>query len=129
MTWYPEGYYRPDPPAATGSRPHTHRRRHRGPKPDRRRSLELLAASPDGATEAIMRVHGFTTEQMIELTAAQRVVAGKHRLEAGAAGAGRGPAMSGWTSIRPRWPELLNCDQTTARRPVHFGTRNLVGDV
>jgi len=102
----------------------------RPPKPDRRRTLELLASCPqEGCSEAVMRVHGFTTEQMVELTAAQRVVAGKHRLEAGAAGAGRGPAMSRWTSIRPRWPELLNCDQTTARRPVHFGTRNLVGDV
>jgi len=29
-----------------------------------------------------MRAHGFTTEQMVELTAAQRVVAGKHRFEA-----------------------------------------------
>jgi hypothetical protein len=29
--------------------------RRRGPKPDRRRALELLAASPDGATEALMR--------------------------------------------------------------------------
>jgi hypothetical protein len=29
------------------------RRPRRGPKPDRRRALELLAASPDGCTEAI----------------------------------------------------------------------------
>jgi len=40
--------------------PHPHRRRHRGPKPDRRRALELLAASPDGCTEALMLAHGFT---------------------------------------------------------------------
>src|SRR5262245_50420838 len=28
-------------------------------KPERRRALELLAASPDGCTEAIMLAHGF----------------------------------------------------------------------
>jgi hypothetical protein len=39
----------------------------------------------------------------------------------GAAGAGRGRAMSGWNSIRLRWPEFLNYDQTNARPPVHFG--------
>ena len=50
--------------------PHTHRRRHRGPKPDRRRALELLAASRDGATEAIMIAHGFTVGQMVELVRA-----------------------------------------------------------
>jgi|SRR6516165_2493267 len=36
----------------------------RRPKPDHRRALELLAASHDGATDAIMRAHGFTIEQM-----------------------------------------------------------------
>jgi len=45
---------------------HPHRRRH-GPVPDRRRALELLAASRDGAAEAIMIAHGFTVEQMVEL--------------------------------------------------------------
>ena len=65
LAWYPEGH-RPDPPAATGSMPHPHRRRHRGPKPDRRRALELLAASPDGCTEALMLAHGFTP-QMVDL--------------------------------------------------------------
>jgi hypothetical protein len=66
------------------------RRRRHGPQPDRRRALELLASCPqDGCSEAVMRAHGFTTEQTVELTAVQRVVAGKHWLEAGAAGAGR----------------------------------------
>jgi hypothetical protein len=32
--------------------------RKRAPSPNRRRALELLAASPDGATEAIMLAHG-----------------------------------------------------------------------
>jgi hypothetical protein len=42
-------------------------RRRRGPKPDRRRALELLASSPDGCSEAIMLARGFTVEQMDEL--------------------------------------------------------------
>jgi hypothetical protein len=42
-------------------------RRRRGPKPDRRRALELLASSPDGCSEAIMLARGFTVEQMAEL--------------------------------------------------------------
>jgi hypothetical protein len=41
---------------------HPHRRRH-GPKPDRRRALELLAASPDGCTEALLLAHGFTDDR------------------------------------------------------------------
>src|SRR5262249_4474203 len=36
------------------------RARKRLPKPDRSRALELLATSPDGATEAVMLAHGFT---------------------------------------------------------------------
>jgi hypothetical protein len=51
------------------SMPHPHRRR-RGPKPDRRRALELLAASPDGCTEALMFANGFTAELLIELVRA-----------------------------------------------------------
>jgi hypothetical protein len=43
------------------------RRPRRGPKPDRRRAPELLAASRDGATEAIMLAHGFTVEQMVDM--------------------------------------------------------------
>ena len=57
---------------------------HRGPKPDRRRGLELL----DGCTEAIMLAHGFTIEQMAELVraglasaTAERVVAGARKFE------------------------------------------------
>jgi hypothetical protein len=49
--------------------PHPHRHR-RGPKPDRRRALELLAASPDGCTEALMFANGFTAELLIELVRA-----------------------------------------------------------
>jgi hypothetical protein len=46
-------------------------RRHRGPKADRRRALELLAASCDGVTEAIMIAHGFTVAQMVEIVRAR----------------------------------------------------------
>jgi hypothetical protein len=60
----------------------------RRPKPDRRRALELLAASHDGATEAIMRAHGVTVPQMVQLVRtglatahAGRVVAGGRTVE------------------------------------------------
>jgi hypothetical protein len=62
--------------------PHPHRRRH-GPKPDRRRALELLAASRDGCTEAIMLAHGFTVAQMVELVRAGLATANSERLVAG----------------------------------------------
>jgi hypothetical protein len=69
------------------SMPPLRRRRH-GPQPDRRRALELLAASRDGATEAAMRAHGFTVEQMVELVrtglataTAERVVVGGRTIE------------------------------------------------
>jgi hypothetical protein len=61
-------------------------RRH--PKPDRRRALELLAASDDGVTEAIMLAHGFTVERLVELVRAglasampERVVAGNKTMQ------------------------------------------------
>jgi hypothetical protein len=41
-----------------------------GPRPDRRRALELLAASRAAATEALMLAHGFTVVQMVELVRA-----------------------------------------------------------
>ena len=70
------------------SMPQPRRRRH-GPKPDRRRALELFAAaSHDGATEALMLAHGFTVERMVELVraglaiaTAERVVAGNRTME------------------------------------------------
>jgi hypothetical protein len=45
--------------------------RGRGPKPDSRRALELLAASPDGCTEALMLAHGFTVELLVDLCIAE----------------------------------------------------------
>jgi hypothetical protein len=62
--------------------------RKRLPKPDRRRALELLASCRDGCTEAMMRAHGFTIPQMVELiraglasASAERVVAGSRKIE------------------------------------------------
>jgi hypothetical protein len=60
----------------------------RGPKPDRRRALELLASCSDGCTEAMMLAHGFNIEQMVELVRAglatatpEWMVAGSHKME------------------------------------------------
>jgi hypothetical protein len=33
-------------------------------------ALELLASCPEGCTEAILRAHGFTIEQMVKLVRA-----------------------------------------------------------
>jgi hypothetical protein len=46
--------------------PQPYRRPRHGPKPDRRRALELLAVSPDGCTEALMFANGFTAELLVE---------------------------------------------------------------
>jgi hypothetical protein len=62
--------------------------RQRSPSPRERRALELLAASPDGCTEAMMVAHGFTIEMMVDLVCdglasahVERVVAGNHTIE------------------------------------------------
>lgn len=63
--------------------------RPRQPKPSRRRALELLAGcGPEGCSEALLRAHGFTTEQMVEIVRAglatatpERVVAGSRKME------------------------------------------------
>lgn len=59
------------------------RRPRRGPKPDRRRALELLAASPDGCTEAIMLAHGFTVGLMVDLCVAGLAIAHPEQMRAG----------------------------------------------
>jgi hypothetical protein len=63
------------------------RPRHR-PKPDRRRALELLVSCRDGCTEAIMRAHGFSIDDMAALVraglataTAERIVAGRRTIE------------------------------------------------
>ena len=66
----------------------TYSRRRRGPKPERRRALELLAASADGCSEAIMLAHGFSVDFLMDLirtgmatTRTERVVAGGRAME------------------------------------------------
>jgi hypothetical protein len=68
--------------------PTTDLRRRRGPKPDRRRALELLASCRDGCTEAIMFAHGFSIDMTVGLVnaglataTAERVVAGRRAIE------------------------------------------------
>src|ERR1700719_4682197 len=60
------------------------------PNAERRRALELLAASRDGCTEAVMIAHGFTVPQMVELVRtglatahARRAIAGRRTIEIG----------------------------------------------
>jgi hypothetical protein len=77
--WYPA---RPGSTTTAHSMPHPHSRR-RGPKPDRRRALELLAAAPDGCTEALMFANGFTAELLIELVRAGLASAHAERMVAG----------------------------------------------
>jgi hypothetical protein len=55
----------------------------RNPPATRRRALELLAASRDGCTEAIMLAHGFSMEQMVELVNAELASATTERVVAG----------------------------------------------
>ena len=43
------------------------RRHYRRPNPDRRRALELLAASRHGYGKAILRAHGFSVDMLVEL--------------------------------------------------------------
>jgi hypothetical protein len=77
--------------------PQPHRRRH-GPKPDRRRALELLAASPDGCTEALMFANGFTAELLIELVRAGLASAHAERMVAKNDGGRADEAQPGWTA-------------------------------
>ena len=55
---------------------------------ERRRALELLAASPDGCTEAFILAHGFTTDFLIDLIRAglataqtERAVVGRRSMQ------------------------------------------------
>ncbi len=53
------------------------------PQPDRRRALELLAASRDGVTEAILLAHGISVELMVELVRTGLATAQTERMRAG----------------------------------------------
>jgi hypothetical protein len=64
--------------------PYPARRRQRQPKPDRRRALELLAGcGPEGCSEHVLRAHGFTTEQLVELVRAGLATATPQRTRTG----------------------------------------------
>jgi len=59
-----------------------------GPRPDRRRALELLAGSPTGCTEALLFAYGIIVEMLVGLieaglasTQAERVRAGSKTIE------------------------------------------------
>jgi hypothetical protein len=60
--------------------------RKRIPPATRRRALELLAASRDGATEAILVARGFSIEQIVDLVRAGLATAQAERVVAGAGG-------------------------------------------
>jgi hypothetical protein len=62
--------------------PHPYQRR-RGLKPDRRRALELLAASADGCPEAVMLAHGFSIDMLVELINAGLATARPERILVG----------------------------------------------
>src|SRR5215813_4464408 len=53
------------------------------PKQQRRRALELLEASIDGCTEAIMLAYGFKTELLVELVNAGLATATLDRMVVG----------------------------------------------
>ena len=62
--------------------------RKRIPPATRRRALELLAASSDGCTEAIILAHGFTTDFLVDLIRAglataqtERAVVGRRSMQ------------------------------------------------
>jgi hypothetical protein len=57
--------------------------RNRISKPDRRRALELLDASRDGCTEAIMLAHGFKVEFLVGLINDRLATAQTERMIAG----------------------------------------------
>jgi hypothetical protein len=60
----------------------------RGSAADRHRALRLLAAAPNGATEAIMLAHGFTSAMLdalvrdgLAMTERRAMRAGRRRIE------------------------------------------------
>jgi hypothetical protein len=58
-----------------------HGARKRIPPATRRRALELLAASREGATEAILLAQGFTVELLVELVRAGLATAKAERMQ------------------------------------------------
>jgi hypothetical protein len=83
--------------------------RKRDPKPARRRALELLAASRDGCSEALLIAHGFTVPQVVDIINAglatatdEYVIAGNRKIEVARVRiteAGRRVALFPWTKL------------------------------
>jgi acetolactate synthase regulatory subunit len=69
-------------------RPVHQSRLRRGPTPNRRRALELLASCPEGCMASLLQARGFTVEQIVALIRSglaraqiERVVAGRRTIE------------------------------------------------
>src|SRR5262245_31826531 len=90
--------------------------RRRGPKPERRRALELLAASPDGCSEAITLAHGFTVDFLVDLI---RTGMATRQTERVVAGGRDGPREDhgGWPAGTRGASMALILGRTLASRP------------
>jgi hypothetical protein len=55
----------------------------RGPSPDHRRALDLLASCPDGCTEALLLANSLSVELLVELIRAGLASASPERIRAG----------------------------------------------
>ena len=91
------------------------------PKQQRRRALELLEASIDGCTEAIMLAYGFKTELLVELVDAGFATASIVRMVAGGGPYTSDTAAMGTTTTWSRtWkllrPSSFQRDEQEARR-------------
>ena len=77
-----------------------HHCRHHGPQARRRRALELLAASPDGCTEALMFANGFTAGLLLELVRAGLASAHAERMvgDGKMTEVARGEDQRGWVA-------------------------------
>jgi hypothetical protein len=64
------------------AKPMPSRRHYRRPNPDRRRVLELLAASRRGYGKAILRAHGFSVDMLAELVKAGLATTKRERMVA-----------------------------------------------
>jgi len=88
------------------------------PKQRRRRALELLEASIDGCTEAIMLAYGFKIELLVELVNAELATATIERMVIGRRGVSvvrmRITAAGRQALSKLRWPRSLSADSNDA---------------
>jgi hypothetical protein len=88
-------------------------------KQQRRRALELLEASIDGCTEAIMLAYGFKTEVLVELVNAELATSTIERMVIGGRGVKvvrmRITAAGRRALSKLRWPWSLSADQQRHR--------------